>query len=77
MKSMAYRHWNERGIGWGRQNPIADLETTALGFLLLRLHRYDVSPGAYLFYLILFMKLCYQDSGRKHALDFEELFSDL
>eukprot|EP00253_Pinus_taeda_P021517 PITA_21517 len=39
-----YRHWNERGIGWGRQNPIADLETTALGFLLLRLHRYDVSP---------------------------------
>eukprot|EP00253_Pinus_taeda_P017099 PITA_17099 len=39
-----YRHWNERGIGWGRQNPIADLETTALGFLLLRLHRYNVSP---------------------------------
>eukprot|EP00253_Pinus_taeda_P005101 PITA_05101 len=39
-----YRHWNERGIGWGRQNPVADLETTALGFLLLRLHRYDVSP---------------------------------
>uniref|UniRef100_A0A0G7ZNV0 Putative terpene synthase, PgTPS10 n=1 Tax=Picea glauca TaxID=3330 RepID=A0A0G7ZNV0_PICGL len=41
-----YRHWNERGIGWGRQNPIADLETTALGFLLLRLHRYNVSPAA-------------------------------
>jgi len=42
-----YRHWNERGIGWGRQNPIADLETTALGFLLLRLHRYNVSPSVF------------------------------
>jgi len=39
-----YRHWNDRGIGWGRLSPIADLETTALGFRLLRLHRYNVSP---------------------------------
>jgi len=42
-----YRHWNERGIGWGRQNRIADLETTALGFFLLRLHRYNVSPAVF------------------------------
>jgi hypothetical protein len=42
-----YMHWNERGIGWGRQNPIAYLETTALGFLLLRLHRYNVSPAVF------------------------------
>nr|Q4QSN4.1 RecName: Full=(E)-gamma-bisabolene synthase; Short=PmeTPS3 [Pseudotsuga menziesii]AAX07266.1 (E)-gamma-bisabolene synthase [Pseudotsuga menziesii] len=40
-----YRYWsNERGIGWGRMNATADLETTALGFRLLRLHRYHVSP---------------------------------
>nr|ADX42737.1 (E)-beta-farnesene synthase 1 [Pseudotsuga menziesii] len=42
-----HRHWNERGIGWGRLNPIADLEITALGFRLLRLHRYNVSPAVF------------------------------
>eukprot|EP00253_Pinus_taeda_P017606 PITA_17606 len=42
-----YRHWNDRGIGWGSLNPIADLETTALGFRLLRLHRYNVSPAVF------------------------------
>eukprot|EP00253_Pinus_taeda_P021798 PITA_21798 len=47
VKSISYRHWNDRGIGWGSLNPIADLETTALGFRLLRLHRYNVSPAVF------------------------------
>eukprot|EP00253_Pinus_taeda_P007639 PITA_07639 len=42
-----YRHWNVRGIGWDRVNPIADLEITALGFQLLRLHRYNVTPAVF------------------------------
>lgn len=39
-----YRCWNERGIGVGsRDSLIKDLNATALGFRLLRLHRYNVS----------------------------------
>nr|ADH29869.1 e-beta farnesene synthase [Pinus sylvestris] len=36
-----YRHWNES------LNPVADLEITALGFRLLRLHRYSVTPAVF------------------------------
>eukprot|EP01018_Ginkgo_biloba_P004093 Gb_39995 [translate_table: standard] len=39
-----HRYWNERGIGCGKDNSLPDLEITALGFRLLRLHRYNVSP---------------------------------
>eukprot|EP01018_Ginkgo_biloba_P026063 Gb_09324 [translate_table: standard] len=40
-----YRYWNEsRGIGRGRKSAVADLNTTALGLRILRLHRYHVSP---------------------------------
>eukprot|EP01018_Ginkgo_biloba_P025771 Gb_19685 [translate_table: standard] len=40
-----YRYWNEsRGIGRGRKSAVIDLNTTALGLRILRLHRYHVSP---------------------------------
>ncbi|KAH9307961.1 hypothetical protein KI387_035872, partial [Taxus chinensis] len=39
-----YRYWDdERGIGSGRDSPCTDLNTTALGLRILRLHRYGVS----------------------------------
>eukprot|EP01018_Ginkgo_biloba_P010656 Gb_07328 [translate_table: standard] len=39
-----YRYWNQRGIGWARASPVADLEITAMGLRILRLYQYDVSP---------------------------------
>nr|BAF43701.1 putative sesquiterpene synthase [Cycas taitungensis] len=43
-----YRHWNdESGIACGRESVLPDLETTALGFRLLRLHRYNVSSAVF------------------------------
>ncbi|KAH9306224.1 hypothetical protein KI387_010628, partial [Taxus chinensis] len=42
-----YRYWDdERGIGSGRDSPCTDLNTTALGLRILRLHRYGVSSDA-------------------------------
>nr|C3RSF5.1 RecName: Full=Alpha pinene synthase, chloroplastic; Short=Cf-Pin; Flags: Precursor [Chamaecyparis formosensis]ABW80964.1 alpha pinene synthase [Chamaecyparis formosensis] len=38
-----YRYWSDAGIGCGRESTHADLNTTALGFRILRLHRYSVS----------------------------------
>jgi hypothetical protein len=41
-----YRCWNERGIGVGSGDSlIKDLNATALGFRVLRLHQYNVSSG--------------------------------
>ncbi|KAJ7559044.1 hypothetical protein O6H91_04G067100 [Diphasiastrum complanatum] len=37
------RCWTETGIGWGRENPVHDVDDTCMGFRLLRLHGYDVS----------------------------------
>ncbi|XP_059072440.1 alpha pinene synthase, chloroplastic isoform X1 [Cryptomeria japonica] len=40
------RYWDDmNGIGCGRESPCTDLNTTALGFRILRLHRYGVSSG--------------------------------
>ena len=35
---------DERGIGWA-DNPIADIDDTAMGLRILKLHGYDVSSG--------------------------------
>eukprot|EP00253_Pinus_taeda_P007840 PITA_07840 len=41
-----YRYWNEKGIAVGSRDFLSkDLNTTALGFRALRLHRYNVSAG--------------------------------
>ncbi|KAJ7552053.1 hypothetical protein O6H91_06G039800 [Diphasiastrum complanatum] len=39
-----YKYWTETGIGWARENPVHDVDDTCMGFRLLRLHGYDVSP---------------------------------
>ncbi|GLJ57338.1 hypothetical protein SUGI_1317050 [Cryptomeria japonica] len=38
-----FRYWDERGIGFGRDSQVPDIDCTATGFRLLRLHGYDVS----------------------------------
>nr|ABV44452.1 caryophyllene/humulene synthase [Pinus sylvestris] len=41
-----YRYWNEKGIAVGSRDFLnRDLNTTALGFRALRLHRYNVDSG--------------------------------
>lgn len=41
-----YRYWNEKGIAVGSRDSLSkDLNTTALGFRALRLHRYNVDSG--------------------------------
>jgi ent-copalyl diphosphate synthase len=42
-------HWDERGIGWARENPIPDIDDTAMGLRILRLHGYNVSSGKMLY----------------------------
>nr|QHZ00913.1 terpene synthase 10 [Taiwania cryptomerioides] len=43
-----YKYWNdEKGISWGRENLIVDLNTTALGFQILRLNGYSMSPDVF------------------------------
>ena len=40
-----YGYWTENGISWARASNIQDVDDTAMGFRLLRLHGYDVAPG--------------------------------
>ncbi|KAJ4967921.1 hypothetical protein NE237_014622 [Protea cynaroides] len=43
----AYRNWTEDGIGLNRNSRILDIDMTAMGFRLLRLHGHEVSPDAF------------------------------
>ncbi|KAH6799652.1 hypothetical protein C2S51_036136 [Perilla frutescens var. frutescens] len=43
----AYRFWTNKGIGWARNTNVEDVDDTAMGFRLLRLHGYDVSIDAF------------------------------
>ncbi|KAI4301251.1 hypothetical protein L6164_034546 [Bauhinia variegata] len=42
-----YRHWSEKGICWARNSVIQDIDDTAMGFRLLRLHGYQVSADVF------------------------------
>lgn len=42
-----YSYWSERGIGCGRDSVVPDLNSTALGFRILRLHGYSVSSDVF------------------------------
>ncbi|KAK4285651.1 hypothetical protein QN277_002321 [Acacia crassicarpa] len=42
-----HRNWNERGIGWTKDSDLPDLDDTSMGFRLLRLNGYDVSPNVF------------------------------
>lgn len=39
-----YRHWTEEGLAHTKNCPVKDIDDTAMGFRLLRLHGYDVNP---------------------------------
>ncbi|XP_043720849.1 ent-copalyl diphosphate synthase 1-like [Telopea speciosissima] len=42
-----YRYWTEKGVGWARGSRVCEVDSTSMGFRLLRLHGYDISPGAF------------------------------
>ncbi|KAJ4955655.1 hypothetical protein NE237_012438 [Protea cynaroides] len=42
-----YRYWTEDGICWARNSRVHDIDDTAMGFRLLRLHGHEVSPDAF------------------------------
>ncbi|KAF5732772.1 Copalyl diphosphate synthase [Tripterygium wilfordii] len=39
-----HRYWTKDGICWARNSRVQDIDDTAMGFRLLRLHGYEVSP---------------------------------
>nr|AFE61356.1 copalyl diphosphate synthase [Taiwania cryptomerioides] len=41
-----YSYWEERGIGWARENAVGDIDDTVMGLRLLRLNGYNVSSDA-------------------------------
>ncbi|XP_042379535.1 ent-copalyl diphosphate synthase 1-like [Zingiber officinale] len=40
-----HRYWTEDGICWAKESRVFDIDDTSMGFRLLRLHGYPVSPG--------------------------------
>ncbi|XP_022759729.1 ent-copalyl diphosphate synthase, chloroplastic-like [Durio zibethinus] len=42
-----YRYWTEDGICWARNTRVHDIDDTAMGFRLLRLHGYEVSSDVF------------------------------
>ncbi|XVF32570.1 hypothetical protein REPUB_Repub17cG0093600 [Reevesia pubescens] len=42
-----YRYWTEHGISWARNTRVHDIDDTAMGFRLLRLHGYEVSADVF------------------------------
>ncbi|XP_048128975.1 ent-copalyl diphosphate synthase, chloroplastic [Rhodamnia argentea] len=42
-----YRYWSDKGICWARNSRITDIDDTAMGFRLLRLHGHGVSADVF------------------------------
>ncbi|OMP05060.1 hypothetical protein COLO4_09082 [Corchorus olitorius] len=42
-----YRYWTEDGICWARNTRVHDIDDTAMGFRILRLHGYEVSADVF------------------------------
>ncbi|KAA8543243.1 hypothetical protein F0562_021262 [Nyssa sinensis] len=42
-----YSYWTEEGICWARNSRVHDIDDTAMGFRLLRLHGYEVSADVF------------------------------
>lgn len=40
-----FRYWTDSGICWARNSEVQDIDDTAMGFRLLRLHGYQISAG--------------------------------
>ncbi|KAK7242998.1 hypothetical protein RIF29_37780 [Crotalaria pallida] len=45
--SYVSRYWTEKGICWARNTNVQDIDDTAMGFRLLRLHGYQVSANVF------------------------------
>nr|QIA61386.1 terpene synthase 1 [Chiococca alba] len=45
-----HRYWTDKGICWARNTHVYDIDDTAMGFRLLRLHGYDVSADVFRYY---------------------------
>ncbi|XP_027351676.1 ent-copalyl diphosphate synthase, chloroplastic [Abrus precatorius] len=45
--SYVYRYWTEKGICWARNSNVRDIDDTAMGFRLLRLHGLPVSADVF------------------------------
>nr|QWD59161.1 ent-copalyl diphosphate synthase [Aconitum carmichaelii] len=41
------KYWTKFGIAWARNSNVYDIDDTAMGFRLLRLHGYNVSPDVF------------------------------
>ncbi|KAL6505137.1 Gly-Xaa carboxypeptidase [Orobanche gracilis] len=42
-----HRYWTNKGICWARNSRVQDIDDTAMGFRLMRLHGYDISAGVF------------------------------
>ncbi|KAG7970545.1 hypothetical protein I3843_07G089500 [Carya illinoinensis] len=42
-----YRYWTDKGICWARNSEVYDIDDTAMGFRLLRLHGHQVSANVF------------------------------
>ncbi|GJU79314.1 copalyl pyrophosphate synthase 2 [Tanacetum coccineum] len=42
-----YRYWNEKGIGYARNTNVPDVDDTAMGFRVLRMHGYQISTDVF------------------------------
>ncbi|KAL8530613.1 hypothetical protein ACS0TY_007590 [Phlomoides rotata] len=45
--SYIHRYWTSNGICWARNSVVQDIDDTAMGFRLLRLHGYEVSADVF------------------------------
>ncbi|CAI9107828.1 OLC1v1007296C3 [Oldenlandia corymbosa var. corymbosa] len=42
-----HRYWTDKGISWARNSRVYDIDDTAMGFRVLRLHGYNVSADVF------------------------------
>jgi len=45
IRTQLFRYWTEKGICWARNSEVQDIDDTAMGFRLLRLHGHQVSAS--------------------------------
>ncbi|KAF8696717.1 hypothetical protein HU200_036343 [Digitaria exilis] len=61
----AYRHWTQKGLPVSRDCPLNDIDDTAMGFRLLRLHGYNVSPDVFTHFEKDGVFVCYQGQSNQ------------
>lgn len=48
MKEYGFRYWTKDGICWAKNSNVQDIDDTAMGFRVLRMHGYKVTTGQFL-----------------------------